>query len=80
MTVGYQADDPNNEEMESHVEHCIEYLRLSLACGDFLIVEPNDSGWGLERQCINYPKLRAFQDSQAALYIDSWADSGSAPI
>lgn len=35
---------------------------------------------GLERQCINYQKLRAFQDSQAALYIESWADSGSRPI
>lgn len=80
MTVGYQADDPNNAEMGSHVEHCIEYLRLSLACGDFLVVEPNDSGWGLERQCINYQKLRNFQDSQAALYIESWADSGASPI
>jgi hypothetical protein len=55
MTVGYQADDPNNEEMESHVEHCI-----SLTCGDFLTVEPNASGWGLERKCINDQKLRAF--------------------
>jgi len=74
LLEGYDANDPNNEEMESHVEHCIEYLRLSIACGDFLMVEPDSSGWGVAHECIDFEKLRDFQDAQEMLYIESWPE------
>jgi hypothetical protein len=63
-----------------HVEHCIEYLRLSIMCSDSLVVEANSPpgsppseiedpwgnplGWGITKHCINWENLQRWQRSQ----------------
>ena len=76
----YSLEDPDAEDWLIHVNHCFEYLRLGITCGDFLILEsdspPNTPaaltvdglGWGVTHQCINFDRLLAFRRSQEALY------------
>jgi hypothetical protein len=68
------------EEAKYHIEHCIEYLRQSIMCGDVLVVEPNSPpgsprseveddwgnplGWGITKQCINWQNLKDWQRKQ----------------
>jgi len=72
------SQHPSNAEIiEDHLEHCIEYLRLSIMCGDGLVVESNSPlgthpslvadrwgkplGWGTTRNCINWDNLISWQ-------------------
>jgi Mycotoxin biosynthesis protein UstYa len=84
MTHGYDPEDPENEDWRIHVDHCIEYLRLGITCGDFLVVEPDSPpgtpveltvdglGWGVTHECINFERLLAWQKEQELLYVESW--------
>lgn len=69
--------DDGKDQAAYHVEHCIEYLRQSIMCGDSLVVESNSPpgsppsevtdkwgkllGWGITKQCINWENLIAWQ-------------------
>ncbi|KAJ5971426.1 uncharacterized protein N7479_001344 [Penicillium vulpinum] len=56
-----------------HTDHCFEYLRLSITCGDFLVLEPASPpgtspeltagglGWGVVHECIDFDALRKWQ-------------------
>jgi hypothetical protein len=74
-----QIRQPVNEseatlaDWKEHTDHCIEYLRLSITCGDFLVVEPASPpetppeltagglGWGVVHDCIDFNGLRKWQ-------------------
>jgi Mycotoxin biosynthesis protein UstYa len=68
----------------AHVDHCFEYLRLSVMCGDTLMMEGgsprgsppewrvdawgNPLGWGNRRECIDWEALVDWQGDMAAEY------------
>jgi len=73
-----------------HVEHCIEYLRMTIMCGDGWVVEPNSPpgtppglktdpfghpiGWGGARNCVNWDALTTWQKLQLDAYVHSWKE------
>jgi hypothetical protein len=83
MKEGYDPNAPDAEDWGIHVDHCIEYLRLGVTCGDFLIVEPDSPpgtpyeltvdglGWGVIHSCIDFDRLLQFQKDQEVLYNQS---------
>ncbi|CAI7657601.1 unnamed protein product [Penicillium crustosum] len=74
-----QIGQPANESeaifaaWTEHTDHCFEYLRLSITCGDFLVLEPASPpgtspeltagglGWGVVHECIDFDALRKWQ-------------------
>ncbi|KGO46258.1 Protein of unknown function DUF3328 [Penicillium expansum] len=74
-----QISQPVNESeaitagWTEHTDHCFEYLRLSITCGDFLVMEPASPpgtapeltagglGWGVVHECIDFDALRKWQ-------------------
>lgn len=69
------------------MEHCFEYLRLSISCGSPFTVEGSSpladprghgliastvTGWGVEHDCINYEAMRTFQINQEKQYSQTW--------
>ncbi|KAG0154605.1 hypothetical protein PDIDSM_173 [Penicillium digitatum] len=74
-----QISQPVNESeaitagWTEHTDHCFEYLRLSITCGDFLVMEPASPpgtspeltagglGWGVVHECIDFNALRKWQ-------------------
>ncbi|KAI2696656.1 hypothetical protein CBS147333_9560 [Penicillium roqueforti] len=74
-----QTNQPVNESdaisaaWTEHTDHCFEYLRLSITCGDFLVLEPASPpgtapeltagglGWGVIHECIDFDALRKWQ-------------------
>lgn len=77
--------DLANDEMQIiHIEHCFEYIRLSMMCADYMAFEtdaPPGSppeytkggvGWGVVHKCINWERLMQFQKDQVALYNSTW--------
>ncbi|KAJ5189109.1 Protein of unknown function DUF3328 [Penicillium cf. griseofulvum] len=74
-----QLSKPVNEsestvaDWKEHTDHCFEYLRLSITCGDFLVMEPASPpgtppeltagglGWGVVHECIDFDALRKWQ-------------------
>lgn len=76
--------DSDREQAAYHVEHCIEYLRVSIMCGDSLVVEAGSPpgtpgrhvadkwgkplGWGITKQCIDWEKLSKWQTEQSEAY------------
>ncbi|KAI1395939.1 hypothetical protein F4819DRAFT_476926 [Hypoxylon fuscum] len=70
-------EQSEEEIVSDHMEHCIEYLRLSIMCGDGLVIESNSPpgthpslvadrwgkalGWGITRNCINWDNLMSWQ-------------------
>ena len=72
------ADDEANALY--HTEHCVEYLRLTIMCGESMVVETNSPpgtpeelvndrwgnplGWGTHRECINWDALVTWQGEQ----------------
>lgn len=77
---GYDPKAPGTEEWAEHVDHCVEYLRLGITCGDLLVIEPDSPpntppeltagglGWGVTHSCIDFDRLKQFQWDQEALY------------
>ncbi|EFY84300.1 hypothetical protein J3458_019985 [Metarhizium acridum] len=67
-----------------HMDHCIEYLRMTIMCGGNWVIEPNSPpgtpdelrrdpfdhplGWGGIRQCVNWDSLMAWQKQQLDAY------------
>ncbi|CAI7591320.1 unnamed protein product [Penicillium glandicola] len=63
-----------------HTDHCFEYLRLSITCGDFLVLEPDSPpgtapeltagglGWGVVHECIDFDALRKWQAAKRREY------------
>ncbi|EFX06487.1 hypothetical protein CMQ_6808 [Grosmannia clavigera kw1407] len=76
--TGFTADDIDLATV--HIEHCVEYLRLSIMCGDNFTLEPgsppgtpsseafdkwgNPLGWGITKNCVNWENLRYWQAVQ----------------
>ncbi|KAK2040048.1 hypothetical protein LZ31DRAFT_475432 [Colletotrichum somersetense] len=76
--------DDGKKQAAYHFEHCVEYLRLTIMCGDSLVVEANSPpgspaseavdawgkplGWGITKQCINWENLRQWQRYQ----LEAW--------
>ncbi|KAF4635224.1 hypothetical protein G7Y89_g2864 [Cudoniella acicularis] len=73
-----------------HVDHCIEYLRMTIMCGAGWFVESNSPpgtphelkinpfghpiGWGGVRNCVNWDALVAWQKQQLDAYMHSWKE------
>jgi hypothetical protein len=86
LLEGYDPNDSFAEDWYIHVEHCIEYLRLGITCGDLLVVEADSPpgtpveltkdglGWGVTHYCIDFERLVMFQEDQKMLYNQSWQD------
>lgn len=77
----------SKEAWGAHMEHCFEYLRLSISCGSPFTVEGSSpladprghgliastvTGWGIEHDCINYEAMRTFQINQEKQYNQTW--------
>ena len=83
MEGGPSPEDADFGDWLIHVDHCFEYLRLSITCGDFLVFEPDSPpgtpealtvdnlGWGVTHSCINFDRLLEYQSHQAELYNQS---------
>ncbi|KAL1617125.1 hypothetical protein SLS56_011128 [Neofusicoccum ribis] len=74
-----------DEDWITHVEHCFEYLRLSIMCADYMVLEPDSPpgspeeyaadglGWGVVHKCIHWDKLIKYQEEQVRLYNSTWS-------
>lgn len=78
------ADTPIDRDWIDHLEHCFEYLRLSIQCGDFMTLESDSPpgspreywedglSWGVVHSCIDWDGLLEFQHHQVAAYNRTW--------
>lgn len=71
-----------------HMDHCIEYLRMTIMCGGSWDVESGSPpgtppelrkdpfghpiGWGGVRNCVNWDALMSWQKQQLEAYKDTW--------
>ncbi|EME42005.1 hypothetical protein DOTSEDRAFT_134412 [Dothistroma septosporum NZE10] len=84
------AKNPTDEGWIEHVEHCIEYLRLSITCADYMTFESDSPpgsppefyegglAWGVVHSCVNWDRLMEFQRDQLQLYNSTWNPTGEA--
>jgi len=75
---------PLDENWIEHLEHCFEYLRLSIMCADYMTLESDSPpgspkeysegglSWGVVHSCIDWDALKEFQHSQVVLYNSTW--------
>lgn len=80
----YSPDAADSADWLTHIDHCFEYLRLGVTCGDFLVVEPDSPpgtppaltvdglGWGVTHSCMNFDRLVEYQSYQLGLYNETW--------
>lgn len=73
----------DNDWLE-HLEHCFEYLRLSIVCADYMTLESDSPpgspeeytkgnlGWGVVHSCINWERLMEYQREMVAVYNGTW--------
>ena len=78
------ADTPLDKDWIEHVEHCIEYLRLSIMCADYMTMETDSPpgspkeywegglSWGVVHSCIDWDALIDFQGEQVKRYNATW--------
>ncbi|KAL1634270.1 hypothetical protein SLS58_010743 [Diplodia intermedia] len=78
------ADTPIDADWITHLEHCFEYLRLSITCGDYMVFETDSPpgspeeywkdglSWGVVHSCMDWERLMDFQEEQVALYNSTW--------
>ncbi|KAK3681699.1 hypothetical protein B0T22DRAFT_494703 [Podospora appendiculata] len=78
------SDTPIDADWLTHIEHCFEYLRLSVMCADYMTFESDSPagspeeyvrdnlGWGVVHSCINWEALMGFQRDQVRLYNSTW--------
>ncbi|EMF12709.1 uncharacterized protein SEPMUDRAFT_45138 [Sphaerulina musiva SO2202] len=69
----------------THVEHCFEYLRLSITCGDNMVFESDSPpgspkefwedglSWGVVHSCMDWEGLMEWQEQQLVLYNSTWS-------
>ncbi|OMP89349.1 hypothetical protein BK809_0006073, partial [Diplodia seriata] len=79
------ADTPIDADWITHLEHCFEYLRLSITCGDYMVFETDSPpgspeeywkdglSWGVVHSCMDWERLMVFQEEQVALYNSTWS-------
>jgi hypothetical protein len=79
------SESPLNADWITHLEHCFEYLRLSITCGDYMVLEsdspPGSPGdywkdglsWGVVHSCIDWGQLIEFQ-TQVVAYNKTWSE------
>ena len=79
------AKTPIDEDWITHLEHCFEYLRLSITCADYMVFETDSPpgspeeywkdglSWGVVHSCVDWEGLMKFQAGQVALYNSTWA-------
>lgn len=80
------SESPLNADWITHLEHCFEYLRLSITCGDYMVLEsdsppgsPEDYwkdglSWGVVHSCIDWDRLIGFQTQQVVAYNKTWSE------
>ncbi|KAJ4399069.1 hypothetical protein N0V85_006127 [Neurospora sp. IMI 360204] len=73
----------DNDWLE-HLEHCFEYLRLSIMCADYMTLESDSPpgspeeytkgnlGWGVVHSCINWERLIEYQREMVGVYNGTW--------
>ncbi|KAK4209258.1 hypothetical protein QBC37DRAFT_294949 [Rhypophila decipiens] len=78
------AETPIDKDWMIHLEHCFEYLRLSITCADYMILESDSPagspeeytkdglGWGVTHSCIDWDGLMKFQKAQVEAYNRTW--------
>ncbi|GIZ43941.1 hypothetical protein CKM354_000715000 [Cercospora kikuchii] len=78
------AKNPEDEDWIEHVEHCIEYLRYSITCADYMVLESDSPpgsppefyegglAWGVVHSCINWERLMQWQRNQLEAYNRTW--------
>ena len=75
-----QASADDDAQAAYHFEHCLEYLRQGIMCGDNFEIEGaspagsppeevadawgNPLGWGVTKNCVNWDNLMSWQRSQ----------------
>jgi hypothetical protein len=79
------ADTPIDKDWITHVEHCFEYLRLSITCADYMTLETDSPpgspeefwkeglSWGVVHSCIDLEGLMRFQEDQLIAYNRTWS-------
>ena len=79
------ADTPIDRDWIDHLEHCFEYLRLSITCGDYMTLESDSPpgspreywedglSWGVVHSCIDWGRLMQFQEDQLLAYNNTWS-------
>ncbi|KAI5815369.1 hypothetical protein BZA77DRAFT_316433 [Pyronema omphalodes] len=80
----YSPSDADAEAWQEHIDHCVEYLRLGITCGDLLVVEPDSPegtseeftkgnlGWGAVHQCMDWERLIGWQREQERVWNGTW--------
>ncbi|KAF4546825.1 uncharacterized protein LTHEOB_13031 [Lasiodiplodia theobromae] len=79
------ARTPIDEDWIRHLEHCFEYLRLSITCADYLTFESDSPpgspeeywkdglSWGVVHSCVDWDALMGWQRSQVVAYNATWS-------
>ncbi|KAK0608983.1 hypothetical protein DIS24_g12615 [Lasiodiplodia hormozganensis] len=79
------AKTPIDEDWIRHLEHCFEYLRLSVTCADYLTFESDSPpgspeeywkdglSWGVVHSCVDWNALMGWQRSQVVAYNATWS-------
>lgn len=79
------AKTPIDEDWITHLEHCFEYLRLSVTCADYLTFESDSPpgspeeywkdglSWGVVHSCVDWDALMGWQRRQVAAYNATWS-------
>ncbi|EKG22578.1 hypothetical protein MPH_00046 [Macrophomina phaseolina MS6] len=75
---------PIDSDWITHLEHCFEYLRLSITCGDYMAFETDSPpgspeeywkdglSWGVVHSCMDWDALMKWQERQVVLYNSTW--------
>lgn len=78
------SGSPIDDDWITHLEHCFEYLRLSIVCADYMILESDSPvgspeeytkdglGWGVVHSCIDWEGLMGFQREMVGEYNKTW--------
>ncbi|CCC14935.1 hypothetical protein SMACR_07667 [Sordaria macrospora] len=76
-----------DDDWLEHLEHCFEYLRLSIMCADYMTLESDSPpgspeeytkgnlGWGVVHSCINWDRLMEYQREMVGVYNGTWDGS-----
>lgn len=79
------AKTPIDEDWITHLEHCFEYLRLSVTCADYLTFESDSPpgspeeywkdglSWGVVHSCVDWDALMGWQRRQVVAYNATWS-------
>lgn len=80
------ASNPLDMDWIDHMEHCFEYLRLSVTCGDYMTFETDSPpgspreywedglSWGVVHSCIDWDALMDWQHKMVVAYNQTWAE------